>query len=70
MVFFRLPGPSKVSYSEITFGRLQLVLTVTGRRGSVLSVQFSSTGRIKIKPNSNKAKLRNKETDKEKNKET
>ena len=24
MVFFRLPGPSKASYSEITFGRLQL----------------------------------------------
>ena len=24
MVFFRLPGPSKVSYSEITFGRLRL----------------------------------------------
>ena len=24
MVFFRLPGPSKASYSEITFGRLRL----------------------------------------------
>ena len=24
MVFFRLPGPSKASYNEITFGRLRL----------------------------------------------